>query len=38
MEIVTTCVGAFLGFVVHGETSGDLNGPSGEFPEVVFEF
>jgi dienelactone hydrolase len=35
-EIVTEYVKAFLGFVLRGAESALLDGPSGEFPEMVF--
>jgi dienelactone hydrolase len=38
LQIVTTYVGAFLDLVIHGKESFILNGPVGEFPEVLFEF
>ena len=38
LDIVTSYVGAFLDFVIHGKCSVLLDGPVGEFPEVTFEF
>jgi len=38
LEIVTTYVGAFLDFVIHGKSSALLDGPVERFPEVTFEY
>ena len=38
LEIVTTYVGAFLDFVIHGKCSAILDGPVERFPEVTFEY
>jgi hypothetical protein len=38
LEIVTSYVGAFLDFVIHGKGSALLEGPVVEFPEVTFEY
>lgn len=38
LEIVTSYVGAFLDFVIHGKCSALLDGPVVEFPEVTFEY
>ena len=37
LHIVTSYVGAFLDFVIHGKYSMLLDGPVAEFPEVTFE-
>jgi hypothetical protein len=38
LGIVTSYVGAFLDFVIHGKCSVLLGGPVAEFPEVTFEY
>lgn len=38
LEVVTSYVGAFLDFVLHGRCSEMLEGPKVEFPEVTFEY
>jgi len=38
LQLVTSYVGAFLDFVLHGKSSAILDGPVKEFPEVIFEF
>jgi hypothetical protein len=38
LEIVTSYVGVFLDFVIHGKCSALLDGPVVEFPEVNFEY
>lgn len=38
LDIVTSYVGAFLDYVLHQKLSPLLEGPSKEFPEVVFEY
>ncbi|MCJ1238413.1 hypothetical protein MMC14_006402 [Varicellaria rhodocarpa] len=37
LHLVTSYVGAFLDFVLHGKESALLDGPVEEFPEVMFE-
>lgn len=38
LEIVTTYVGAFLEFVIHGKCSALLEGPVEKFPGVIFDY